>query len=252
MIILLISRSHSEIIFHFAAFVNRKKFTYFLKSRYPDIWNHWPATLILEILIGWHPQNPSAMKSTYNSHIYIYDRERNEVVVIDSQTGEEIERREDHLTSILDYLRDKGWETEMRKFAVWCARQTDTEWKPLVYKIFEKAEQAIHNKADREQLRALYEETEGEAVSSDTVKLQIESRKAATFLAARACINPDPFQAALEASRYHKLWAELDFKDQQHELPEEDLERAAQEVQEKADQQQVDHLLDLISKKLDV
>ena len=191
------------------------------------------------------------MKSPHHSHIYIYDRERNEVVVIDSQTGEEIERREDHLTGILNYLQEKGWDTAMRKFAVWCAHQTDTEWKPLVYKIFELAEQAIHGKAARDDLKGLYDETEGEAVSSDTVKLQIESRKAATFLAARACINPDPFQAALEASRYHKLWAELDFKDQEHDLPDEDLDRAARDMQLTINQQQIDHLLDLITQKLD-
>lgn len=186
------------------------------------------------------------MSETRN-HIYVYDESSHKIIVIDGETGEEISQNDDRVTSILNFLKGKGELDKLRKFAVWCAHQTNKKIKPIQAKMFDLAERAIYNKADFDQLKRLYDETEGTAIATDTVGLQHGSSSAPAFLASRECINPDAYEGALQAARFHRLWADL--KEQEEESPylkEVEVSASEQTVRE-AEQAQIDYLLDLMN-----
>lgn len=188
------------------------------------------------------------MKKNRQNHIYVYDEDQHQIIVIDSETGEKIDEKDDRVTSILKYLKEKNNSSKLRKFAVWCAHQTNKEIKPIQKKLIDLAESAIEGKATKKQLRNLYDETEGTAIATDTVGLRQGSDKAPAFLTTRECINPNAFDAALQAARFHRLWAELKHKDSGKEqfLKEIKINTAA-EIVRKTEQKQVDFLLDLIN-----
>ncbi|MDZ7690209.1 MAG: hypothetical protein U5K69_03460 [Balneolaceae bacterium] len=193
------------------------------------------------------------MTSKTRDYIYIYDEESHKIIVIDGETGEEIDQKEDRVTSILNYFKAEGKTAELRKFAVWCAHQTNEEIKPIQAKMLDLAEQAISGDIGEEELRALYEETEGTAIATDTVGLQHGSASAPAFLASRESINPDPYQGAQQAARFHRLWADLlaqegeeENEDQKPYLRNIQVD-ATEETIRNAEQQQIDYLLDLMN-----
>lgn len=191
------------------------------------------------------------MKKRKGNYIYVYDETDHEIIVIDSETGEKVDREDDLVSSILQYLKNEGEEVKLRKFAVWCAYRINDQIKPIQKKLIELAERAIDGEASRDELEELYEETEGEAVATDSVGMQQGSSQAPAFLTSRECINPDPLIGALQAARFHRLWAEM--KEKEREDSDGDSE-ALEEIKVKKDttavdnvtQKQVDYLLDLI------
>lgn len=194
------------------------------------------------------------MNSKRDNRIYIYDSTQQKIIMIDSETGEKIEEKDDKVTSILKYLKKEGRETELRKFAVWCAHQTNERIKPIQNKILELAEQAIEKNIEREKLAELYEETEGTAVATDTVGLRQGSQSAPAYLAVRECINPDPLEGAIQSARFHRLWA--DMKDKNEESKSGASKKGVKDVSagvensriKDAEQKQINYLLDLIGK----
>lgn len=188
------------------------------------------------------------MKDNKRNHIYVYDRDRHRVIVIDSETGEKIDDKDDKVTAILKYLAEQQDFAKLRKFAVWCAHETNKKIKPIQKKLIELAESAIEGKATKEELRELYEETEGAAIATDTVGLRQGSHKAPAFLTTRECINPDALEAAVQAARFHRLWAELreQASEEQQFLKDIKVNTAGDEVKN-TEQKQVDYLLDLIN-----
>lgn len=193
------------------------------------------------------------MTSKARDYIYIYDEESHKIIVIDGETGEEIDQKEDRVTSILNHFREEGKTTELRKFAVWCAHQTNEEIKPIQAKMFDLAEQAISGDVDTEELQQLYQETEGTAVATDTVGLQHGSASAPAFLASRESINPDAYQGAQQAARFHRLWADLvaqeseqDKQGQKPYLRNIEVDTSEKTMQD-AEQKQIDYLLDLMN-----
>ena len=192
------------------------------------------------------------MTSKARDYIYIYDEESHKIIVIDGETGEEIEQKEDRVTSMLNYFRDNDKTGKLRKFAIWCAHQTNKELKPIQAKMLDLAEKGVYNEVDEDQLRQLYEETEGTAVATDTVGLQQGSANAPAFLASRECINPDPFEGAQQAARYHQLWADLvqaeNEQQEQYSILREIKADASRKTIHGAEQKQIDYLLDLMNK----
>lgn len=190
------------------------------------------------------------MKNRRENYIYVYDEEHHQIIMIDSETGEKVEKKDDRVTSILRYLEKEGKEDKLRKFAVWCMYRINNEIKPIQNKIIELAERAIEGKATREELEKLYNETEGAAVATDTVGLRQGSEKAPAFLIARECINPDAYDAAIQAARFHRLWVQMRNSD-------EDRQKVLREIRvgdsetpvRQAEQQEVDYLLELIGEK---
>ena len=188
------------------------------------------------------------METRSQNYIYVYDEERHQIIVIDGETGEKINQEEDRVTSILSHLNQQGETAKLRKFAVWCTHQTNKRIKPIQNKLIDLAERAIQGEANRDELQKLYDETEGVAVATDTVGLRHGSKKAPAFLATRECINPNAYEGATQAARFHRLWAEL------HEQKEKEGRTALKEVKVNAsadlvrqtEQQQIDYLLDLM------
>lgn len=189
------------------------------------------------------------MKKNKQNHIYVYDENHHQIIVIDGETGEKVEQKDDRVTSILKYLEEQNSSAKLRKFAVWCAHQTNEEIKPIQKKLIELAESAIEGQATTKELRDLYDETEGAAIATDTVGLRQGSDKAPAFLTTRECINPNAYDAALQAGRFHRLWAELHHKGEGKEQFLKEIKvNTATDIVRKTEQKQVDYLLDLINK----
>lgn len=180
--------------------------------------------------------------------IYIYDTDRQKVIMINSKTGEQVEEKDDQVTSLLKYLRKENRESLLRKFAVWCTRQINDNLKPIQKKILDLAEEAIKQEAETEDLQQLYNETEGAAVATDSVGLRQGNESAPAYLAARQCINPDALEGAIQAARFHRIWAEMKHKNDESSVLKEIKAEAAKDVIREAEQQQTDHLLDLMNK----
>lgn len=189
------------------------------------------------------------MSASNRNHIYKYDHERRKVIIIDAETGEEIKRTDGTLTTLLKYLSDKESGDILRKFAIWCARQPDESWKPVIYKMFRTAERYLHGDIPLEKMKKLYRDTEGIAISTDSVGLRQGDLKAPLLLAARACLHPDPYQAATEASRYYKLWCEMNYNYRNIDLSEEDAEDVNRNMLKLITQRQIDYLLEQMAQK---
>jgi hypothetical protein len=189
------------------------------------------------------------MKRKRQDLIYIYDTERHKIIMINGETGEQVQEEDDQVTAFLKYLHEKDNPIMLRKFAVWCARQMNKKLKPIQKKILDLAEKAIQQEADTDALKELYKETEGAAVANDTVGLRQGNKSAPAYLAARECINPDPLEGAIQAARFHRLWAEMHEGDDEaddvalKEIKAETTESAIQKVE----QQQTNYLLDLMN-----
>lgn len=187
------------------------------------------------------------MSSKTKNHIYIYDSDNHQIIIIDGETGEEIEVKDDQVASLLNYFNKNQDYSKLRKFSVWCAHQINSTIKPIQAKMFDLAEQAIYDEVGVEQLKKLYKETEGTAIAADTVGLQHGSKNAPAFLASRECINPDAHKGAVQAARYHQLWAEMEEKDENNHsyLKEMEVQTGKNKI-EQVKQAQIDHLLDLM------
>jgi len=187
------------------------------------------------------------MNGNNPNFIYAYDDQARQIIVINAETGERVVQKENRVLSILSYLDEQNSEQKLRKFAVWCAHQTNTYIKPLQKKFFECAEQAIDKKNELQRLQQLYDESEGKAIATDTVGLRQGSEKAPGFLASRECVNPDALEGAKNAARFHCLWAEINNqKDSQPEFTRKMDPAASKDIINQIEQEQVDYLLDLI------
>ncbi|WP_440999500.1 hypothetical protein [Fodinibius sp. SL11] len=189
------------------------------------------------------------MKHKKQDLIYIYDTEHHKIIVIDGETGDRIKEEDDQVTSLLKYLYQQDHPILLRKFAVWCARQINDELKPIQKKILDLAEKAIQEETDNKALQELYEETEGTAIATDTTGLMQGNENAPAYLAARESINPDPLDGAIQAARFHRLWAEM--QDKENELDDAALKevkaKATKSTIQQTEQQQIDYLLDLMN-----
>lgn len=188
------------------------------------------------------------MVNQNRNYIYAYDDKAHQIIVIDAETGEKIDQKENRSLAILAHLNENREETKLRKFTVWCARQTNQQIKPLQRKFIELAEQAIQGEVTKEKLQGVYRESEGEAVATDTVGLRQGSEGAPGFLASRECVNPDAFEGAKNAARFHLLWAEIKSKEgKSNDFFNEVRGEAPNGTIKETEQQQVDYLLDLMS-----
>jgi len=190
------------------------------------------------------------MTASKQNHIYVYDEDLNKIILINGETGEKIEENDDDVTSILKFLRERGKKKKLRKFALWCADQSNRKIKPIQRKLIELAEKAIEGKATKKQLQELYEETEGTAIATDTVGLRQGSEKAPAFLATRECINPDPYDGAVQAARFHRLWEDMKSrgKEEKTALKEIKVDTSSNRVNSTT-QKQINFLLDLIGEE---
>lgn len=186
------------------------------------------------------------MTGQKRNHIYVYDEEQKQIIVIDGETGKKIEQKRDDITAILAFLKEQGWDVKLRKFAVWCAQKANSDLKPIQRKLLELAEKAIDQTATNRQLAELYEATEGTAVATDTVGLRQGSEQAPAFLITRECINPDPLEGAVQAAHFYKLWVEMNAANESQK--DESDKNIAPNIEDTREQQ-INFLLDLIGDK---
>lgn len=183
--------------------------------------------------------------------IYAYDDESDRIILIDAETGQQVDERPNRVVSILQHLKEKGEEDKLRRFAVWCARASNPDIRPAQKKFLEVAQAAVDGEVETEELRRRYDNSEGEAVATDTVGLRQGSARAPGFLASRECVNPDAFAGAANAARFHCLWTEMqqasDQEDDKAQRYFSEIGPAdSQQTIARTEQQQVDYLLDLI------
>jgi len=187
------------------------------------------------------------MKNDNQDYVYTYDNDRREVIMINGETGERVQEEDDEVTTLLKFIHKEADDRLLRMFSVWCTRQINANLKPIQKKILDLAENAIAQDADAHSLQELYRETEGTAVAADTVGLRRGSESAPAYLAARECINPDALAGAIQAARFHRLWAELQDSEEKQALREIRPAPHKQSI-EKTIQQQIDFLLDLMNR----
>lgn len=189
------------------------------------------------------------MKHRRQDLIYIYDTDRHKIIMIDGETGEQVKEEDDQVTSFLKYLHTEGEHILLRKFSVWCAQEINQQLKPIQKKILDLAEEAIHQNADSESLKELYEGTEGTAIATDTVGLRQGDQNAPAYLSARECINPNALEGAIQAARFHRLWAEMqDEEDDINDFALKEIRAGSSETAiKRVEQQQTDYLLDLMN-----
>ena len=190
------------------------------------------------------------MKKKPGQYLYVYDTENHQVIIIDGETGERIDKQNDEVVSILQYLDENNETAKLRKFALWCAYRSNEKIKPIQNKLFELAEKAVQGEVSTDKLQQVYEETEGTAIATDTVGLQHGAKNAPAFLASRECVNPDAFEGAVQAARFHRLWTEMSAEnDKESAFLKEIQVDTGDDAVKQAQQAQVDYLLDLIGKK---
>lgn len=191
------------------------------------------------------------MKNRRQDLIYIYDTECQKIIMIDGETGEQVDEDDDRVTSFLKYLHEEGHPVLLRKFSVWCACQINDRIKPIQKKILDLAEKAIQKDTDKKSLEQLYKETEGTAVATDTVGLRQGNENAPAYLSARECINPDPLEGAIQAARFHRLWAEM--QEENNDISDLALKEikteAAETAVQRVEQRQTNYLLDLMNEQ---
>lgn len=168
--------------------------------------------------------------------------------MINGETGEQVDTKDDRVTALIKHLNSDNRSILLRKFAVWCVQQINDDLKPIQKKILELAEKAIQQQATEKELRELYEETEGTAIATDTVGLRQGEESAPAYLAARECINPDVLEGAIQAARFHRVWAEIMHKNDKEPVLKEVKANATKDIVHKVEQQQTDYLLDLMNK----
>lgn len=190
------------------------------------------------------------MKKKPGQYLYVYDTENHQVIIIDGETGERIDKQNDEVVSILQYLDENNETAKLRKFALWCAYRSNDKIKPIQKKLFELAEKAVQGEVETDKLKQMYEETEGTAIATDTVGLQHGAKNAPAFLASRECVNPDAFEGAVQAARFHRLWTEMSAEDDNESTFLKEIRvDTGEDAVIQAEQDQVDYLLDLIGKK---
>ncbi len=187
------------------------------------------------------------MTSKRQDLIYIYDSDHQKIIMIDSETGEQVSEKNDDVTSLLKYLHEQDRSVLLRKFAVWCTRQINEDLKPIQKKILDLAEEAISQQASTEELLELYEETEGAAIATDSVGLRQGEESAPAYLAARECINPEPLEGAIQAARFHRIWTEMKQNEDGNSVLKEVKAEAEKDVIDQVKRQQTNYLLDLMN-----
>lgn len=179
--------------------------------------------------------------------IYVYDSDHQKIIMINGETGRQVDTKDDSVTSLLKHLHEDDRSMLLRKFSIWCAREINDKIKPIQKKILELAERAISKEADSEELSELYEETEGMAVSTDTVGLRQGEESAPAYLAARECINPNALEGAIQAARFHRVWAEIKQKNSDQSVLKEIKAKATKDVIRAVEKEQTNKLLDLMN-----
>jgi hypothetical protein len=172
--------------------------------------------------------------ATVDRYYYIFDSRERRPLVMDRQTGAEVDWGAAPRVQLVDYVAEKRSEAVLRRFARWCSGQTGADTMPedtpagRLWAVAQEDEDAWA------QVRA---ETVDAVVEAVVLNLPRRQAEAARLLTAHACTHPDPRQSAIDAAHMSERWAEFDA-----EADEEGSVRALR-------QQQIDWLLDVLGEE---
>lgn len=155
-------------------------------------------------------------------------------------------RESDDISRLVLHVENAANEKALRKFSVWCTRQMNATWKPEVYTMMRLAEEAISNEVSRDELQKTFDEMEGAAVAAESVEVYSKELYAPVLLAARACINPNASEGALNASDNLQQYYRILLNNQIQDLGEDDKNIVVENRIEEIKETEIDQLLDLM------
>lgn len=170
--------------------------------------------------------------------MYPHGRHGHKVTVTDHRMNLKVQGSGDKVTQLLNSFASCNFNSDLRKFIIWCSYQCNSYIKPLQHKLFFLAENFIEGTIGSGELQLWYAKTEGMAVASETVGLPQGSKQAAAFLISRETVNPDALDGALQAAKLHLIWAETYYK-----------EGNIPQIIEHVHQRQINYLLDLMNSR---
>lgn len=159
----------------------------------------------------------------------------------------DVTRQSDDISRLVYHVGSVAQEKALRKFSVWCTRQMDAPWKPEVYTMMRLAEDAIAGEVERQKLQETFDEMEGAAVAAESVEVYSKELYAPVLLAARACINPNVAEGALDASDNLHQYYRIFLNNQIQDLGDDDKELVIENRIEAVKAQEIDQLLDLMA-----
>jgi hypothetical protein len=112
------------------------------------------------------------------------------------------------LEQLIDNARDSGADCELRRFAVWCALQTEpsgTRWSYVI----DRAEQYALGQVPFEELKELRQSLAGASAAAALIGLRHNATNAATLLAAMNTLAPDAAVAARAAAELQRKWVQM-------------------------------------------
>lgn len=177
----------------------------------------WPTSFVM----------PS--DATVDRFYYIFDSQEHRALVLDRTTGEEMAWHSIPRVQLIDYVAETTSASTLRRFARWCARQTNVGSAP------DESAAARLWTADETVWSSVRAETTDAVVWAAALGLSQRQGEAARLLAAHACTHPEARRAAIDAAHMNERWAEFEADG--------DPEAAVRDLR----QRHVDWLLDVLS-----
>jgi hypothetical protein len=144
--------------------------------------------------------------ATVDRFYYIFDSRQQRTLVLDRATGEEVAWTSVPRVQLIEYVAEQRSPQELRRFARWCARQTD-----VVATSKHSATGALWVAAQGEP--TVWSEARSDAgeavVRAAALGLSQGDPSAARLLVVHACTHPDPARAAIDAAHMSERWAEF-------------------------------------------
>lgn len=171
--------------------------------------------------------------ATVERYYYIYDSRTHRALVMDRATGEEYAWDTAPRAQLIAHVEDRGSSKALRRFARWCALQTNAEAVPLHTAAGRLWSAGQHD--DLSAWKRARRRTTDAVVLAAALGLPREQPEAARLLAIQACTHPEAERAALDAAHMSERWAEF--------CAEHDAGAAARAMR----QRHVDWLLEVLS-----
>jgi acyl-CoA reductase-like NAD-dependent aldehyde dehydrogenase len=171
--------------------------------------------------------------ATVDRYYYIFDSRERRPLVMDRQTGAEVDWDAAPRVQLIDYVAAARSTVVLRRFARWCARQTNVDTVPSDTPTGRLWTAAQEGEEAWPRVRA---ETVDAVVEAVVLDLSRHRADAARLLVAHACTHPDPRQAAIDAAHMSERAAEFA------------ADAAPTEAVRALRQRQIDWLLDEVGK----
>jgi len=141
-------------------------------------------------------------------YYYIFDSRKQRALVMDRLTGEEYAWGEASRTQLVDHVQEKRSGAVLRRFARWCARQTDIEGAPH-HSPSGRLWATVPADGERGEPRQTQADLTDAVALAAAVGLPRRRPDAARLLTVHACTHASARRAALDAAHMSERWAEF-------------------------------------------